>query len=59
MTLGFVVQVRKCSRRLIFLDILEDAARPGAPCLELVVKYPILEVRRVLQAIRTEKKCKI
>ena len=40
---GYVVQRRKASRKLLFLDIIEGPSRTGA-CLELLVKVPNLEV---------------
>lgn len=40
---GYVVQRRRASRMLLFLDIIEDAGREDA-CLELIAKIPNLEV---------------
>jgi len=42
---GYVVQKRKASRKLLFLDIIEGPSRTSA-CLELLVKVPNLKVRR-------------
>eukprot|EP00192_Tetraselmis_astigmatica_P009072 CAMPEP_0117651542 /NCGR_PEP_ID=MMETSP0804-20121206/2150_1 /TAXON_ID=1074897 /ORGANISM="Tetraselmis astigmatica, Strain CCMP880" /LENGTH=663 /DNA_ID=CAMNT_0005457531 /DNA_START=197 /DNA_END=2191 /DNA_ORIENTATION=+ len=48
---GYVVHRRRASRKLLFLDIVEDPAKPEV-CLELITKIPNLEEAEVQEVIR-------